>query len=199
VLGVATHDGLVTIVTGWSWYTGADASGTAPGQYDLQTIVTHELGHLIGLEHSTDANSVMYGSLPDATARRALTAQDLSGLGPHDDGNEPQSLRAASFALPEGRHEPSNELAGFWMATLHENLPERSAPGPRHERSRAAWLAGPNSTADKSGVIRSNDVGPAGGAERAHRPAAAVDELFGRGDLLDDLFGGRPFDVGFLT
>jgi hypothetical protein len=176
VLGVATHDGLVTIVTGWSWYTGADATGIAPGEYDLQTIVTHELGHLIGLEHSSDANSVMFGSLPDAIARRTLTAQDLSGLEPHDDGdephddgNEPQALRAAGFALSGGGRESSHEQPGFWMATLHEAWPMRTEPEPRDARAPESWHAHPISTRDTSGAAgwTSSEVGPTGGAERA--------------------------------
>ena len=32
-------------------------------QYDYQTIVTHDLAHAVGLEHSQDAASVLYESL----------------------------------------------------------------------------------------------------------------------------------------
>src|SRR5262249_39421452 len=57
VLGVE-YDGRVTIIDGWNWYTGADPEAVGAGQYDLQSIVTHELGHALGLGHSTDSSSV---------------------------------------------------------------------------------------------------------------------------------------------
>src|SRR5262249_4835115 len=36
---------------GWGWFTGATASPT-PGRMDLLTVVEHELGHVLGFEHS---------------------------------------------------------------------------------------------------------------------------------------------------
>jgi hypothetical protein len=144
--------------------------------YDLQTIVTHELGHLIGLEHSSDANSVMFGALPDAIARRTLTVQDLSGLEPHDDGDEPhddgdepQALRAASFALSDGGRESSHEPAGFWMATLHEAWPMRTEPEARDARAPESWRAHPNSTRDTRG--RNTGILVVAGAKR-HPPSS---------------------------
>src|SRR5262249_22627465 len=59
VLGCEDAGG-ITLVQGWSWYTGADAAAVGAGQYDFETIVMHELGHALGLGHSADANSVMY-------------------------------------------------------------------------------------------------------------------------------------------
>jgi hypothetical protein len=71
----------------------------------------------------------------------------------------------------------------------------RTEPEPRDARAPESWHAHPISTRDTSGAAgwTSSEVGPTGGAERADRPVAAVDELFGRGDFLDDLFGDRPF------
>src|SRR5205085_677277 len=51
----------ITLIQGWDWYAGADPIQVGAGQYDLQTIVTHELGHALGLGHSSDTSSVMYG------------------------------------------------------------------------------------------------------------------------------------------
>src|SRR5262249_43918727 len=45
-----------------------------------QTVITHELGHGIGLEHSPDSGSVMYGTLNSGVIRRGFTAYDLSNL-----------------------------------------------------------------------------------------------------------------------
>ena len=49
VLGCTTDWGEITLIQGWNWYAGADAAQIAGSQYDFQTIVTHELGHVLGL------------------------------------------------------------------------------------------------------------------------------------------------------
>jgi hypothetical protein len=47
-------------------------------QYDLQAILTHEVGHFIGIAHSPDANAVMYASYnPGSTSQRTLTDDDV--------------------------------------------------------------------------------------------------------------------------
>jgi hypothetical protein len=80
VLGFTTPSGDIFVVSGWNWYTGADAGAVGGAQYDYQTVLTHELGHGVGLEHSSDPNSVMYAALAAGAARRAFTAQDLAQL-----------------------------------------------------------------------------------------------------------------------
>src|SRR5262249_21999116 len=78
VLGCTTDAGQVTLIQGWDWYAGAAPTQVGAAQYDFQTAVTHELGHVLGLGHSTDAASVMYATLAAGTAGRALTATDLN-------------------------------------------------------------------------------------------------------------------------
>jgi len=80
ILGCTTKWGEITLVQGWAWYSGADENAISTSQFDLQTIVTHELGHSIGLEHSSDANSVMYARLQQGVARRGFTDHDLTLL-----------------------------------------------------------------------------------------------------------------------
>jgi hypothetical protein len=77
VLGCES-DGLITLVSGWSWYAGTDPAQIGAGQYDFETVFIHELGHSLGPGHSTDATSGMYPTLAAGTADRALTAADLN-------------------------------------------------------------------------------------------------------------------------
>jgi hypothetical protein len=70
--------GEITIVQGWNWYDGSDVTQVGANQYDFQAVVTHELGHALGLGHNPDANSVMYESLAAGVARRTPMVADLN-------------------------------------------------------------------------------------------------------------------------
>ncbi len=49
-----------------------------PNAYDLQSILTHEAGHFLGLAHSTDTSAVMYAYYhPGSTT---LTPDDVAGI-----------------------------------------------------------------------------------------------------------------------
>ena len=50
-------------------------------EYDLQAIMTHEVGHFIGVAHSSESSAVMFASYsPGSTAQRKLTDDDAAAV-----------------------------------------------------------------------------------------------------------------------
>ncbi len=95
VLGCTTDADQVTMIQGWNWYAGSDATQVGSGQYDFETAVMHELGHVLGLGHSSEATSVMYSTLAPGTSDRTLTAADLNVS---DTDSGPSALQAGVMA-----------------------------------------------------------------------------------------------------
>jgi hypothetical protein len=92
VLGCTTDADQVTMIQGWNWYAGSDPTQIGAGQYDFETAVMHELGHVLGLGHSSTATSVMYSTLATGLSNRALVAADLNVP---DSDSGPCALHAA--------------------------------------------------------------------------------------------------------
>jgi hypothetical protein len=68
-------------------------------QYDLQAILTHEVGHFIGLGHSPDSNASMYASYaPGSTTQRNVSPDDAAGMC----DAYPPNRKAACNAVPRG-------------------------------------------------------------------------------------------------
>ena len=49
-----------------------------PTSYDLQTVILHENGHVVGLDHSSDINAIMYPSYQRANC--TLGTDDRNGI-----------------------------------------------------------------------------------------------------------------------
>src|SRR5690606_23420604 len=82
---------------------------------DVFTIALHEIGHSLGLNHSSDANSVMYGLIYPSTVHSGLKPDDIAGI---------QSIYAA--ATPADSFNISN--TGTNNLTITSIVPETSAP-----------------------------------------------------------------------
>jgi hypothetical protein len=54
--------------------------GQAPFSYDVESAALHELGHILGLDHSNVPGAVMSRPLSIREIRRVLTPDDLSGI-----------------------------------------------------------------------------------------------------------------------
>jgi hypothetical protein len=147
VLGCTSDGGLVTIISGWNWYAGADPTAIGGQQYDFQTVVTHELGHALGLGHSSDATSVMYPNLGTGEIRRTMVAADLNTP---DTGTGPSGLHAAPFV-------PANADASAVLVLSDSQAIAADAPRPDFDAP--------------VGVVAANGPVLVGGASAANIPA----------------------------
>jgi hypothetical protein len=99
-------------------------------EYDLESILTHEVGHFIGLAHSPDPAAVMFASYsPGSTGQRRLHPDDVAAICtvyPHDyefacnteprngfSGECPDPAKAALCSTVQGGGGASYEVAGL--------------------------------------------------------------------------------------
>jgi Matrixin/Ricin-type beta-trefoil lectin domain-like/Putative peptidoglycan binding domain len=54
--------------------------GAVPGAFDVQTVALHELGHILGLAHSSVFDAVMLPTIGSNLTKRALTQDDIRGV-----------------------------------------------------------------------------------------------------------------------
>jgi len=71
----------------WFDFTDVDGPPCAPGETsgcvstDIQNTATHEIGHMLGLDHSPDRNATMFARAPRGeVSKRVLAEDDVQGL-----------------------------------------------------------------------------------------------------------------------
>ncbi len=84
-----TQAGDVQVNLGLNWNLGRD--------YDFQTVILHELGHSLGLEHSTDPGSMMFEQYEGV--RQSLAPDDIQGVQAIYGVRKPDALNAQGFGL----------------------------------------------------------------------------------------------------
>ena len=68
----------ILVNTGYTWST---SSSCPSGSYDLQSVMTHEFGHSLGLDHSSNSTAAMRSGLSSgSTSKRVLNSDDKDGL-----------------------------------------------------------------------------------------------------------------------
>jgi hypothetical protein len=162
VLGSYDHAGGLTLILGWSWYVGADPAGIGPGEFDLQTVVIHELGHAIGLGHSQDAASAMHAALAPGAIKRTLSAADLNVRPAEDEG--PSPLLAAGIGRADAAPSVPGSVVTGGLAPV--------APGPP---SPLAPVISPAGSLPRPTAFRANAKGTARRPRHAHRIRPAME------------------------
>ena len=67
----------IKINDAYTWYA---AGSLSTAEFDLQSVVLHELGHWLGLGHDEDDQAVMYAQMATGIVKRALFDYDLQGI-----------------------------------------------------------------------------------------------------------------------
>ncbi|KAH0973015.1 hypothetical protein GBA52_025171 [Prunus armeniaca] len=54
--------------------------GAVSGAYDFETIALHEIGHLLGLGHSSVQEAIMFPSVRSGVTQQSLHGDDIQGI-----------------------------------------------------------------------------------------------------------------------
>jgi hypothetical protein len=102
-----------TLVNGVEFsYSRAGTTPTAE-EYDLSSVLTHEAGHMLGLEHVPDIIPVMHAGIGSGEEKRELTPDDVHGVcAIYPNGTTPKSDEGCSCETTADSGESKDEPEG---------------------------------------------------------------------------------------
>lgn len=174
----------------WSW---DDGPGTllAPGAFDIQGVVAHEYGHLLGLGHSNVAGATMFASLSGSgVAARSLEADDRAGV-QFIYGAAAATKPRIDSALPGALLVISGANFG---AVGNEVWFTRAAPNPS---GAPLVVSGVAATLGGTRIVLSIPAGAGPGGVLVRAPGAATGALLSNAFPLDP--GGCPPPAVYCT
>lgn len=146
----------------YAWQTGRGAY--CSGCTDVYSIALHELGHFLGLDHSTSSDAIMFASYP-GSPKQALTNDDNAGIcalypaAGTGTGAQQAYCQNASYCLPSLTcATPKGETTGVCTSTC-------SGPGARCPSGTQCLAASQNGTYACFGEAPPGGSGGAPGAE----------------------------------
>ncbi|HXN34368.1 MAG TPA: matrixin family metalloprotease [Polyangiaceae bacterium] len=115
----------------------------ASDSYDLASIITHEMGHFLGLAHSADRSATMYAQyVAGSTSMRSLTGDDSAGVcsiyPPNGTRNVSPSVATGGSVIAD----PCNWEPRHGFSQQCDQLPTGGcAVGSGHVNADSRWVA----------------------------------------------------------